>query len=94
MGTGPAGFAGAAGFGAAGAAAAGLSAAGFSAAGGGAGGLSAEAEPLAAGGIGFAVVGLASPSGDGGTWGLLSSAIFKYFGPALTIWSRYFLEAL
>jgi hypothetical protein len=37
--------------------------------------LSAEAELPAAGGIGVAVVGLASPSGDGGTGGLLSSAI-------------------
>jgi len=77
-----AGVPGVAGFATAGAAAAGFSAAGFSAAGGVAGGgdagLSAEAELPAAGGIGFAVVGLASPSGDGGTCGLLSSAIGSF----------------
>ncbi|MGB9196259.1 MAG: hypothetical protein WCB53_04955, partial [Terriglobales bacterium] len=62
-------------FGAAAAGVAGLSA--------GAGGLSADGvagwagEALAgAGGTGFSVAGLASPSGDGGTCGLLSSAIF------------------
>src|SRR5271169_2103390 len=71
MGTGPAGFAGAAGL--AGAAAAG--AAGFEVAGAAAAGFSGEAELAGAGGAGFSVVGLASPSGDGGTCGLLSSAI-------------------